>query len=78
MPGSKATPAWKELFDGGVAIAAPPGLEELAGIPAKRGVFLLEGPAETPILLATAANIRSRMRIQGITRQYQQTIKNDV
>ena len=62
MPGSKATPAWKELFDGGVAIAAPLGPEELASIPAKRGVFLLEGPAETPILLATAANIRSRMR----------------
>jgi len=45
-----------------MALPGPLGPEDLANVPAKRGVFLLEGPAGQPILLATAADIRSRMR----------------
>ena len=50
------------LFDAGVAVAPPLTAEQLLEIPAKRGVFLLSGPAGEPILLATAADIRSRVR----------------
>jgi len=43
-------------------LAGPLTPEQLAKIPGKRGVFLLEGAAGEPILLATAASIRARMR----------------
>lgn len=52
---------WPSLFDGGVPLELPLNLERLARIPGKRGVFLLEGEGCSPVLLATAANIRSRM-----------------
>ena len=52
------------LFDGEVVIKPPLGPEDLAKIPAKRGVFLLAGADQTPLLLATGANIRSRMRFR--------------
>ncbi len=57
-----AEPKWKKRFDGQLALAGPLGPEDLKKVPAKRGVFLLEDPAGKPILLATAAGIRSRMR----------------
>lgn len=52
------------LFDGQLAIQAPLSTDDLAKIPAKRGVFFLAGPDRTPLLLATGANIRSRMRFR--------------
>ena len=64
MAGSKAKPGWSKLFDGDAPIAAPLGADELAAIPGRRGVFLLEDAQSAPILLATAANIRSRMRFR--------------
>ena len=62
MARSTTRSGWKKLFDGDVAIAPPLDEDALASIPGKRGVFFLEGPDEAPVLLATAANIRSRMR----------------
>jgi len=50
------------MFDGEAPIQTPLSDEQLAAIPGKRGVFLLEGPEAAPILLSTAANIRARMR----------------
>lgn len=55
---------WRNRFDGELGFRAPLGPEQLKSIPARRGVFLLEGPAGEPILLATAANIRARMRFR--------------
>ncbi len=51
-----------KLFDTCEAVTAP--LEEaaLAAIPAKRGVFALLGAGDAPILVTTAADIRSRLR----------------
>jgi len=61
----KTPPArWTDCFDGNLAIRPPLSPEALGEIPAKRGVFLLEGPGGEPILLSTAANIRSRMRFR--------------
>lgn len=51
-----------ELFDGSTDFQAPLSLEGLMAIPNKRGVFLLEDETGRPILLATAAAIRTRMR----------------
>lgn len=53
---------WLNLFDDHLAVSPPLNEEQVAGIPGKRGVFLLTGPAGEPILLATAASIRSRLR----------------
>ncbi len=55
---------WGGLFDASTPIRAPLDLPGLMAIPGKRGVFLLEGPNATPLLLATAADIRSRMRFK--------------
>jgi excinuclease UvrABC nuclease subunit len=52
----------EELFDGSTDFQAPLSLEGLMAIPNKRGVFLLEDASGRPILLATAAAIRTRMR----------------
>ncbi len=62
MVPAESQPPWQRLFDGGAAIQPPLGPRELADLPARRGVFFLEGADHAPILLATAANIRSRMR----------------
>jgi hypothetical protein len=55
---------WGGFFDGSTPIKAPLDLPGLMAIPGKRGVFLLEGPNRAPLLLATAADIRSRMRFK--------------
>ncbi len=50
------------MFDGRVDVAAPLSDEQLREIPTKRGVFLLTAEDDRPILLTTAASIRSRLR----------------
>ncbi len=50
------------MFDGSLEVRPPLTDEQLAGIPASRGVFLLAGELDRPILLATAASIRARLR----------------
>lgn len=50
------------MFDGRVNVAAPLSDEQLREIPTKRGVFLLTAEDDRPILLTTAASIRSRLR----------------
>lgn len=55
---------WGNLFDGSTPIKLPFDLPGLMAIPGKRGVFLLEGPNQAPLLLATAADIRSRLRFK--------------
>jgi len=55
-------PAWAKAFDGETAIAPPLSEEVLAKVPARRGVFLLTDGDDHPILLATGANLRRRMR----------------
>lgn len=48
-------------FDGRLPVTPPVGDEQLAGVPAKRGVLLLAGAGEQPIVLLTAADIRGRL-----------------
>jgi excinuclease UvrABC nuclease subunit len=55
-------PPWLNIFDASLPVQPPLGDEQAAGIPAKRGVFLLTGSGGEPILLATAASIRARLR----------------
>jgi len=43
-------------------VAPPLAEEQLAAVPAKRGVVLLEGERATPLLLLTAADMRARLR----------------
>jgi excinuclease UvrABC nuclease subunit len=50
------------MFDARLDVRPPLGDEQISQIPAKRGVFLLTGEEDRPILLATAASIRSRLR----------------
>ncbi len=50
------------LFDSRLAVVPPLNDEQLCQVPAKRGVFLLSDEAGRPILLTTAASIRSRLR----------------
>ncbi len=61
-PGQSSTPLWATLFDGDCEIHAPLSLPALMAIPNRRGVFLLEGSGGEPILLASAASVRTRMR----------------
>lgn len=49
-------------FDSCLPVSPPLSDDQLAAIPAKRGVLLLEGEGERPILLLTAADIRARLR----------------
>ena len=44
-----------------MAVRPPLGPDELARLPARRGVFLLLGAGGEPILLATAASVRARV-----------------
>jgi len=53
---------WQGLFDGRLDVAPPLTDEQLAAVPAKRGVFFLAGSGGEAVLLATAASIRSRLR----------------
>ena len=50
------------MFDGRLDVAAPLSDQQLREIPTKRGVFLLTAEDNRPILLTTAASIRSRLR----------------
>ncbi|MFA6133535.1 MAG: hypothetical protein WC869_05915 [Phycisphaerae bacterium] len=53
---------WKAQFDGELAVAPPMDEEQLALVPARRGVFLLLAEGGEPLILTTAADIRSRLR----------------
>jgi hypothetical protein len=53
-----------ELFGAGVAVSPPLDEQAFKAIPARRGVFLLAAADERPILLATAADIRGRLRFR--------------
>jgi excinuclease UvrABC nuclease subunit len=61
---ARATPApdLSALFKGVLRVQPPVTDEQLAQVPAKRGVVLLLAEGERPILLLTAADIRSRTR----------------
>jgi len=50
------------MFDAHLDVSGPLSDEQLRQIPAKRGVFLLMDDGGRPILLTTAASIRSRLR----------------
>jgi excinuclease UvrABC nuclease subunit len=50
------------MFDAHLDVSPPLSDEQLSQIPAKRGVFLLTADGDRPILLTTAASIRSRLR----------------
>ncbi|MCY2925630.1 MAG: hypothetical protein NT031_09345, partial [Planctomycetota bacterium] len=52
----------EDAFDGGIEVRPPVGPDQLAQVPAKRGVALLEAQAGAPIVLLTAADIRARVR----------------
>ena len=53
---------WVSLFDGHVDVGGVMTPEELARVPAKRGVLALLGEGGKPIILLTAADMRSRLR----------------
>ena len=53
---------WVSLFDGQVDVAGVMSPEQLALVPAKRGVLALLADDGAPILLLTAADMRSRLR----------------
>lgn len=53
-------PSWKKQFDGCLEVDPPVRDEQLAEIPAKRGIVLLVGQNEVPIVMITAASMRSR------------------
>ena len=53
---------WTDLFDARLAMTPPVADEQLADIPAKRGVLLLTGPDDAPVVMVTAADMRSRAR----------------
>ena len=55
-------PDWLKMFDGRLEVQPPLTDEQLAGIPAKRGVVLLAATQGTPIVLLTAADLRARTR----------------
>jgi len=52
---------WTGRFDGHLEVQPPLGDEQLAQIPARRGVMALLGPGGQTVLLTTAADIRSRL-----------------
>ncbi len=52
----------EKLFDTQLAVTPPVSDEQLSAIPAKRGVVLLVGDNDVPIVMVTAANMRSRAR----------------
>ena len=53
---------WIKAFDGQLSVQPPLNDEQLAQVPAKRGVFALLAEADTPVVLLTGADIRSRLR----------------
>jgi excinuclease UvrABC nuclease subunit len=55
-------PTWTETFDAGMRIAPPLGEDQLSHVPTRRGVFALAAGGGEPVLVATAADIRARLR----------------
>ncbi|MBN1555026.1 MAG: hypothetical protein JXA11_09785 [Phycisphaerae bacterium] len=53
---------WSELFDEGLDVRTPVSDEQIAAVPAKRGVVLLAGENNEPIVMLTAADMRARTR----------------
>ena len=53
---------WIDLFDGRLDVHPPLAEEQMAAIPARRGAVALLGEHDEPIVLLTAADIRSRLR----------------
>jgi excinuclease UvrABC nuclease subunit len=53
---------WSELFDEGLEVLAPVSDEQISAVPAKRGVVLLAGKNDEPIVMLTAADMRARTR----------------
>lgn len=51
-----------KLFDERLDVQPPMDAERLAGVPARRGVVLLAGENDEPIVLLTAGDMRSRLR----------------
>ena len=62
MAGRRKSGGFSRRFDGCVVVRPPLANEQLAEIPARRGVFLLSGEGGRAILLTTAASIRARLR----------------
>ncbi|MCD4825187.1 MAG: hypothetical protein K8S55_11310 [Phycisphaerae bacterium] len=55
---------WTSLFDARFDVTPPVAEEQLVQVPAKRGVVLLAGGDNEPIVMLTAADMRSRTRIR--------------
>ncbi|MBN1942329.1 MAG: hypothetical protein JW849_03445 [Phycisphaerae bacterium] len=53
---------WSELFDEGLEVQSPVSDEQIRVVPAKRGVVLLAGENDEPIVMLTAADLRARTR----------------
>ena len=53
---------WINQFDGLLEVNPPLGEDLLARLPAKRGLFLLLAEGERPVVMLSAADIRSRLR----------------
>ncbi|MCD6303882.1 MAG: hypothetical protein J7M21_02850, partial [Planctomycetes bacterium] len=62
MSAARHNTALERLFDGRQEVRMPLDDEQLRGLPARRGVFCLADRAGRCVLLATAANIRGRLR----------------
>jgi len=58
---------WMTMFDGGSELGPPGSERQLADVPAGRGVVVVLGEDDRPIILLTAASIRTRLRarLQG-------------
>jgi excinuclease UvrABC nuclease subunit len=55
-------PVWTKQFDACLEVNPPVSDEQLAQIPAKRGIVLLEGQSNVPIVMITAASMRNRTK----------------
>ena len=55
-------PIWTKQFDACLEVHPPVSNEQLAQIPAKRGVVLLVGQNAVPIVMITAASMRNRTK----------------
>jgi DNA polymerase-3 subunit epsilon len=62
MSGADTSDSFAGLFDAHLPVRPPLTDEQLKAIPAKRGVFFLVSDGERPVLLATAASVRARLR----------------
>lgn len=62
MSGSAGSSAWQDAFDERLAVTPPVDEEHLKQVPAARGVVLLSAEDDEPIVMLTAADMRSRTR----------------